>query len=133
MTNSASKSACVTLTSPVVKPSQWKVEEPGTIPNPVLSQTFELLAKNAHGNVMIKYGFQLKQWFVNLGLGGFGYYDTLSCCNKIGYHLSRLKDLTNASCQGLALGAFCRVGVGTTPTSPNNLYQRIIGARFYSE
>ena len=133
MTNSTNKSVHVTLTGPVAKPEQWVSDDPGTIYKPVLPQTFELVGKDARGNVKIKYGFQLKQWFVNRGPDGFGYDNTLSWCNKIGYRLPQIKDLTNAACHGLESGTFCTGGVGTTPISPNNEYQRIIGAGFYSE
>lgn len=133
MTNSTNKSVHVTLTGPVARPDQWESDDPGTISKPVLPQTFELVGKDARGNAVIKYGFQLKQWFVNRGPTGFGYDNTLSWCNKIGYRLPQIKDLTNAACHGLASGTFCTGGVGTTPISPNNEYQRIIGAGFYSE
>ncbi|MBI0155493.1 hypothetical protein, partial [Gilliamella sp. W8128] len=120
----------VTLTGPVAKESQWYSNNPGRIDRPSLPQVFELVGRDSSGNAVVKYGFKLKQWFVS---GGFFIqtFSGTSWCNKIGYRLPKVKDLTNASCPGEE--ERCRGAVGATPSSPRNKYMRHIGAGLFSE
>lgn len=75
----------------------------------------------------------LKQWFVNRGTNSYTYPSTLSWCNSLGYRVPKVKDLTNASCQGSNSCTECDGSVGATPFSPDNFHQRHIGAGFFSE
>ncbi|OTQ71672.1 hypothetical protein B6C90_11145 [Gilliamella apis] len=144
MTNSTSTSVRVTLTGPVVTdPNQWASDNPDRIGRPSLPQTFELVGRDSSGNAVVKYGFELKQWFVHRGLdsryNGSNYYSASSWCNKIGgYRVPKVRDLTNASCQGVSSNtSFCQnYGneiVAATPSSPQNSYKHYIGAGFMSE
>ncbi|MCX8661481.1 hypothetical protein J3T98_10985, partial [Gilliamella sp. B2772] len=91
-------------------------------------QTFELVGRDSQGNEAVKYGFELKQWFVNRGPSSYHYSDTLSWCNSFGYRMVKIKDLTNAvsSAKGETIS-------GATPSSSGNYYQRQIGAGFFTE
>ena len=135
--DSSGKSFRVTLTGPVATPDQWDSSEPGEIFKPHLPQQFELKAINGSGNTVAKYGFELKQWFVNRGDNNrYDRSNTSSWCNKIGYRLSVIKDLTNASCRGLSenpLSTCQGITNNALFLSTNNYYQRIIGAGFFSE
>ena len=133
MTNSTATSVRVTLSGPYATESQHNSVNPGLISKPILPQTFELVGRDGQGNPVVKYGFTLKQWFVNRGTVRNAYSNTLSWCNSIGYRLSDVKDLTNASCRGNNSGNWCQDSVGANPSSPNNLYQRHIGAGFFTE
>ena len=133
MTNSSRKGVRVTLTGPAASLSQHSSDNPGRISKPNLPQTFELVGRGNNGNVVVKYGFVLKQWFVNRGDVFATYPNTLSWCNNIGYDMPKVKDLTNASCQGSSSGTACQGSVGATPSSSNNSYQRQIGAGFFTE
>ena len=82
---------------------------------------------------MLKYGFELKQWFVNSGNNEKNHSSATSWCTNIGYRVPKAKELTNASCQGRDSGAWCQGAVGATPSSPNNWYRRHIGAGFITE
>ena len=129
----------VTLNGPVATPQQWRVDDPGwagkKIIAPSLPQTFELVGKgkDSHNNdIMLKYGFVLKQWFVNRGSKTAVASRQGSWCLNLGlglgYRLPRLRELTNASfCSG---SYFC-------PKSdyPSNTYHysRRIGAGFLAE
>ena len=60
----------------------------------------------------------------------------LPWCNSLGYRLSNVRDLTNASCQGYnseKCGDYANEVVGATPSSPQNTYMRHIGAGFFTE
>ena len=130
MTNSTKESVRVTLTGPVATPSQRVSDNPGYLPKPVLPQTFELVGKDSKGNAVVKYGFQLKKWFITKG----DEYDTKgdcftikSWCNSIGYRMVLVNDVTNAYYEenGINLGAL--------PSSQNYSLQRNIGAGLFSE
>ncbi|MCX8595525.1 hypothetical protein J3U23_11100, partial [Gilliamella sp. B3367] len=123
----------VTLTGPYATESQHNSDSPSPISNPTLPQTFELVGRDSNGTPVVKYGFTLKQWFVNRGSKRDTYSNTLSWCNSIGYRLVKVKDLTNASCRGIGSGDSCSGSVGATPSSPNNLYMRHIGSGFFTE
>ena len=140
MTNLTNGSVRVTLTGPVATKSQWESENPDSIDRPSLPQTFELVGRDSSGNAVLKYGFELKQWFVNRGLNWYSYSSMESWCNKIGgYHLPKMKDLTNASCRSTIFVGVCdnyanKVNALTaTPLSSRNSYMRYIGAGFFSE
>ena len=115
----------VTLTGPVAKASQWNSNNPGLIAKPTLPQTFELIGHYVHnGKKAVKYGFEIKQWFVNRGKGFYTYSNMESWCNKIGYRMPTVKDLTNAKRHEVT---------GATPSSSGDYYQRRIGASFIAE
>ena len=126
MTNSSTESVRVTLTGPVATSSLHSSRNPGLISKPTLPQTFELIGRDSRGDTVVKYGFTIKQWFVNRGSKSDFYSNTLSWCNSIGYRMSRVKDLTNA----LRTDA---VVSGALPASSGNWYQRHIGAGFFTE
>ena len=132
MTNSTNTRVRVTLTGPVATQSQWQSQYPSRIDKPSLPQVFELVGRDSSGNAVVKYGFELKQWFVNRGSTYVrDPYSMESWCNKIGYRVPKVKDLTNASCQDR--DDWCQGGVGATPSSPYTNYQRHIGAGFITE
>ena len=123
MSNSTATSVRVTLTGPYATPSQISSANPGPLSTISLPQTFELVGRDSQGNPVVKYGFTLKQWFVNRGSVKKSYPNTLSWCNSIGYRMPRVRDLTNSNYNNL----------GATPPSPSNHYQRRIGSGFFTE
>ena len=135
MTKSTSTSVHVTLTGP--RSSQGKSKNPSRIDKISLPQVFELVGRDSpggRGNVIVKYGFVLQQWFVSRGDNLNNYSDLLSWCTKIGdYRVPMVKELTNATCQGNGASYKCEGAVGATPSSPNNHFQRRIGAGFLTE
>ncbi|OCF98299.1 hypothetical protein A9G08_08290 [Gilliamella sp. wkB195] len=128
MSNSTATRVHVTLTGPAATLSQHSSSNPGSIPKPTLPQIFELVGRDSRGNDVLKYGFILKKWFVNRGSMRDDYSNTLSWCNRIGYRMSRVRDLTNA-----VRGGWGWPISGATPNSPGNWYQRRIGAGFFTE
>ena len=134
MSNSTATSVRVTLIGPYATPSQHSSDNPSRISTPSLPQTFELVGRDNNGNPVVKYGFTLKQWFVHRGVAYKGYSDTLSWCNRIGYRVPRVKDLTNASCPpGSYNDSSCRGSVGAIPSSPDNYSMRHISSGFFTE
>ena len=142
MTDSTSTSVRVTLTGPAVTDrSQWESENPRRIDRISLPQVFELVGRDSRGNAVVKYGFELKQWFVNRGTYWYEYYsvsgaDVSSWCNKIGgYRLPNVRDITNASCRANNDNPedACNGLVEATPTSPDKILRRYIGAGFFTE
>ena len=132
MSNSTATSVRVTFTGPLsTEPGMSTTPTP--ITNPNLPQTFELVGRDSNGNPVVKYGFVLKQWFVNSGPAVNYYPNIVLWCNGLGYQVAQVKDLSNASCRGLESGDWCTGLVGATPSSPNNLYQRYIGGGLNSE
>ncbi|OTQ81310.1 hypothetical protein [Gilliamella apis] len=124
----------VKLTGPSAKDFQLNSDLPGSVAKPVLPQTFELVGKDSQGNPLIKYGFQLKQWYVHRGANNYYTYpSTLSWCSNIGYRLPQIKDLTNAICAGPWWDEECQGSVSATPSSNGNNFQRVIGGGFFSE
>ena len=123
MSNSTNTGVRVTLKGPVVTDSSqhWS-ENPRRIYRPSLPQTFELIGRDRKGNSVVKYGFKLKQWFVNRGQAQFDYSHTVSWCNRIGYSMPRVVDLTNSTYER-----------GANFPSSGNYYQRRIGAGFFTE
>ncbi|MBI0155491.1 hypothetical protein [Gilliamella sp. W8128] len=134
MTDSTKNWVRVTLTGPVATRSQQQSDNPSRIARPSLPQVFELVGRDRSGNAVVKYGFELKQWFVHRGTQVFTIYSrNLSWCNNIGYRLPKVRDLTNAVCQGWSSRDHCEGAVGATPSSPENRFRRHIGAGFFTE
>ncbi|OCF95383.1 hypothetical protein A9G08_00675 [Gilliamella sp. wkB195] len=124
MSNSTATGVRVTLTGPVATESQWNSSNPGPITKPTLPQTFELVGRDSSGKAIVKYGFTLKQWFVNRGKTYYSYPSMESWCNSIGYRLPKVKDLTNAKRYEIT---------GGTPSSSGDYYMRTIGASLLAE
>ena len=125
--DSSGTSVRVLLEGPAAKESQMNVLEPGNIHRPSLPQVFEFVGRDSSGKAIAKYGFELKQWFVNATRTKDqykNYQEQISWCRSIGYRMPEIKDLTNAI-RGDKSGA--------TPASPGNYYQRRIGAGFFTE
>ena len=123
----------VTLTGPVVTdPNQWQSENPDSIGRPSLPQTFELVGRDSSGNAVVKYGFELKQWFVFRG-DVWGYREFW--CNKIGgYRLPNVNDLTNASCKDRdGREGVCTDFEADRPSPNDTPASRQIGGGFFSE
>jgi hypothetical protein len=122
----------VTLTGPVATPAQISSSSPGNISRPALPAIFEVVGRDSSGRAVIKYGFRLKQWFVNRGHKEDSAPNQASWCNSIGYSMPRVRDLTNAQCTGG--DSWCKGSEGaTTPPSPENYYQRQIDSGFFTE
>ncbi|SCB72524.1 hypothetical protein GA0061081_10167 [Gilliamella bombicola] len=132
ITDKSSYVTRVTLSGPRADSAQISSNSPSSLIVPSLPQTFELVGRDGRGHE-VRYGFVLKQWFVNRG----NKRDTLSnqstWCGSLGYRLPQIKDLTNAMCG--ALPAFpCRNGIdGSLPSSFDDHYMRHMGAGFFSE
>ncbi|OCG10139.1 hypothetical protein A9G24_11015 [Gilliamella sp. App6-5] len=111
--------ARVRLTGPEAS-NQWYNSNPSRIAKPRLPQTFELVGRDIYGGEVVKYGFVLRQWFVNRGNQAKAYSDQLAWCNSLGYRMPRVRDLTNSNYNDL----------GATLV---NHYKRHIGAGFFTE
>ncbi|WP_176700321.1 hypothetical protein, partial [Gilliamella sp. Gris1-4] len=116
----------VTLTGPRASSSQISSSNPGSLTRPSLPQTFELVGRDSNGNE-VRYGFKLRQWFVNRGSVKKDYSDHLIWCRSLGYRMPRVSDLTNA------VRTDNPPISGATPSSSDNNYQRHIGAGFFTE
>ena len=125
----------VTLDGPFAKQTEWEADEPsveGGKPN--LPQTFELVGRyDDNGPAIVKYGFVLKQWFVNRGNIKTNNEKMANWCRKIDYRLPQVKDLTNSVCRGAGSFEFCKGVEGAHPESDDNYFTRAIGAGFFSE
>ncbi|OCF95361.1 hypothetical protein A9G08_00555 [Gilliamella sp. wkB195] len=127
MSNPTATSVRVTLTGPYATTSQHSSSSPRPVSKPTLPQTFELVGRDSQGNPVVKYGFTLKQWFVNRGSWYGDFLPSSHWCGIIGYRMPRVKDLTNAvRTEYLAIS-------GATPRSPGNQYMRYIGSGFFTE
>ena len=135
MTDSTNTSVKVTLTGPAVTdPNQWYSDNPSRIARPSLPQVFELVGRDSSGNAVVKYGFELKQWFANRGDYTSNLSSLSSWCNKIGgYRVPNVKDLTNSFCRGNNTEDACNDLVEATPSSPDVFFSRYIGAGFFTE
>ncbi|MWN31155.1 MULTISPECIES: hypothetical protein [unclassified Gilliamella] len=122
----------ITLKGPEAR-NQINNDNPNLITVPTLPQEFELEGHDSQGNVVVKYGFVLRQWFVNRGDKKSTALNQMTWCRSLGYQLPRVRDLTNAVCSGWHSGNWCQGAVGATPSSPQNTYQRRIGTGFFSE
>ena len=122
----------VTLHGPRASSGQINSSNPSSLTRPSLPQTFELVGRDRSGNE-VRYGFVLRQWFVNRGGQLKIYSDQLPWCNSLGYRMPRVRDLTNAKC-GVDSVFTCVNGAdGASPHSSGNNYMRYIGAGFLSE
>ena len=123
--------ARVKLTGPEAR-TQRNNPKPSQIAKPRLPQTFELVGRDRDGVEVVKYGFELRQWFVHRdNLNGYQHYsDQLAWCNGLGYRMSRVRDLSNAKC-GI-YWPFCSNGIDDSSSS-GNYYQRRIGGGFFAE
>jgi len=131
--NSSGTTVRVTLTGPVANEAQWQSDSPSIIYRPSLPQTFELVGRDSLDNAIIKYGFQLKKWFINRGNKSSNYSLALSWCRSIGYSVPQVKDLTNAVCSGPWSADNCQGAIGAIPSSTGNHYQHRINAGFFTE
>ena len=125
--DSSGTSVRVLLEGPAAKESQMIVLEPDNIHRPSLPQVFEFVGRDSSGKAIAKYGFELKQWFVNAARTSdqYKYYqEQISWCRNIGYRMPEIKDLTNAVREDKS---------GATPASQGNYFQRRIGAGFFPE
>ncbi|OCG04941.1 hypothetical protein A9G19_04035 [Gilliamella apis] len=137
MYDSTSTYVRVNLTGPFARNS---LTNPGRVNRPSLPQVFELVGRDSRGNAVVKYGFVLKQWFITLRSGSSSptpFDDALSWCNKTGYRMPKVRDLTNASS--------CHPGAcvdrryinefpgGATPSSPDVYMRRHIGTGLFTE
>jgi hypothetical protein len=118
----------VTLTGPVATLTQMSSDSPSTMLRPALPATFELVGRDSSGRAVIKYGFELKQWFVHQKTERHTYSDSLSWCNRIGYSMPKVRDLTNAVRTDVS-----PLPVGASPSSSGNYYMRNIDAGFFTE
>ena len=128
MTDVTSTSVRVTLTGPVATEKQQDSDEPsslGSIHKPVLPITFELVGVDPQSNKeVVKYGFQLKQWFVNRGGTSQPKDKNISWCENIGYRVPNYQELTNAPVSDIA---------STTSPSQDNHHTRAIDNGFFAE
>ncbi|MWN05999.1 hypothetical protein [Gilliamella sp. Pas-s95] len=117
----------VTLHGPKVDSAQISSSSPGSLARPSLPQTFELVGRDSSSGNEIRYGFVLRQWFVNRGNKGGTVSDQTAWCNSLGYRLPQVKDLTNA------VKTSNPPISGAAPSSSGNYYMRHIGAGFLTE
>ena len=124
----------VTLNGPRASSSQLSSSNPGQITVPSLPQRFELVGRDSSGNE-VRYGFELRQWFVHRADKRFSVSEQAAWCRSLGYHLSRVNEVTNAVCSGVGVNPAypCTGAVGATPPSSGNHYQRQIGAALFTE
>ena len=125
--------ARVTLNGPRASRTQISSSNPTPLTPPSLPQTFELVGSDRSGNE-VRYGFKLKQWFVNRGDKGDYLSNQTAWCDSLGYRMPKVSDLTNAKC-GVDNSNFPCVNSinGATPSSSGNYYMRYIGAGFFTE
>jgi hypothetical protein len=119
--NNNGTSVRVKLTGPAATADQIQADTPGSISKPILPQTFELVGYDSSDRAVVKYGFVLKQWFVNRGDKRDTPQNHASWCTNLGYRQIEVSDVTNAS------------GEGYVGSSSGNYYQRKIGAGLFSE
>ncbi|MWN04847.1 hypothetical protein [Gilliamella sp. Pas-s95] len=131
--NWTSSGTKVTLSGPKANSTQINSSNPSPLtPLPSLPQTFELVGRDSNSNE-VKYGFVLKQWFVNRVNKQDTQSNQISWCSSLGYRLARVSDLTNAKC-GISSSFPCVNGIDSgTPSSSVNRYMRYIGAGFFAE
>ncbi|WP_085164976.1 hypothetical protein [Gilliamella bombi] len=112
----------VTLNGPKADSTQINSDNPSSLTRPSLPQTFELVGRDRSGNE-VRYGFELRQWFVNRGGQRTSYSNQTTWCNSLGYRPPQVRNLTNSNYNNL----------GAAPSSSDNHYQRNIGAGFFTE
>ncbi|NUF28412.1 hypothetical protein [Gilliamella sp. ESL0254] len=122
ITDKSSYVTRVTLHGPRAS-SQLNSGNPSRLtPLPSLPQTFELVGRDRSGNE-VRYGFVLRQWFVNRSDKRDTQNNQSTWCSGLGYRLARVRDLTNSNNRSL----------GALPHSSGNHYMRHIGAGFFTE
>ncbi|MWN05652.1 hypothetical protein [Gilliamella sp. Pas-s95] len=115
--------ARVKLSGPRADDTQINSSRPSRLtPSLSLPQTVVLVGRDSRGNE-VRYGFVLKQWFVNRGNKLDTQSNQSTWCSRLGYRIARVSDLTNSSYSSL----------GATPRSSGNHYKRHIGAGFFTE
>ncbi|NUF28225.1 hypothetical protein GA0061081_10833 [Gilliamella bombicola] len=119
--------ARVKLSGPRAISTQINSNNPSPLtPLPSLPQTFELVGRDSRGNE-VRYGFVLKQWFVNRGSKLDTQSNQSTWCSSLGYRLASVSDLTNAvKTDSPSIS-------GALPSSSDNYYMRHIGAGFFTE
>ena len=150
----------VILTGPAASGDQIRTMPDTGVKKPTLPQVFELVGKGKDSNdndVVVKYGFVLKQWFVNRGdkprpdvydeslpdlngdknqippePGAAIVSEQIEWCRKIGYSLSRAMDLTNARQAWCPADTNCQIPKPSNPSIDNH-YQRKIAGGLLSE
>ncbi|MWN06792.1 hypothetical protein [Gilliamella sp. Pas-s95] len=134
ITDKSKRVVRVTLSGPRASSSQIQSANPSPLTVPSLPQTFELEGRDRNGNV-VRYGFVLKQWFVNRGDKRGTQANQSTWCSGLGYRIARVRDLTNAVCSGWKVNNSypCTGAVGAVPSSGNNVYKRHIGAGLFTE
>lgn len=95
---------------------------------PSLPKVFELEGKDSLGSVVVRYGFELKQWLVHRGNKKDTDLNQSTWCSSLGYHVPLVSDLTNSNCT--SVDSLCQ---GATLLSSVNYYQRQIGSGFFTE
>lgn len=131
--NQSGTSVRVTLTGPAANDSQIQSDYPAQLYRPSLPQTFELVGYDNSGSAIVKYGFELKKWFVNRGWQKGAQPSAATWCSSLGYRIIKVNDVTNAACVGIDSTQWCQGSVGAMPPSIRNHYQRRIEAGFFSE
>ncbi|MWN32520.1 MULTISPECIES: hypothetical protein [unclassified Gilliamella] len=116
----------VTLNGPRATDSQINSSNPSPLNKPILPQTFELEGRDSNDNVIVRYGFVLKQWFVYRSKRE-RHNEQSAWCSSLGYRTPQVSDLTNAT------RTMNPPFSGAIPSSPYNNYQRRIGAGFFTE
>ncbi|SCC34385.1 hypothetical protein GA0061081_12222 [Gilliamella bombicola] len=113
----------VTLHGPRASSAQINSDNPNPLDVPDLPQKFELVGRDSRGNE-VRYGFVLKQWFVNRGNKDDTKANQSTWCSSLGYHLPQMKDLFHFGCIGLD---------GLPCSGTRNNYRRLIGCGFFGE
>ncbi|NUF28134.1 hypothetical protein [Gilliamella sp. ESL0254] len=119
--------ARVRLSGPRADDTQIYSDNPSPLTVPSLPQRFELVGRDRRSGNEVRYGFVLKQWFVNRGNKTGSQSTQSTWCSRLGYHLPQVKDLTNAVRTG------SNPISGALPSSSDNYYKRHIGAGFFTE
>ncbi|NUF26445.1 hypothetical protein [Gilliamella sp. ESL0254] len=115
----------VILRGPRASGTQINSSRPSRLTVPSLPQRFELVGRDSRGNE-VRYGFVLKQWFVNRGSKLDTQSNQSTWCSSLGYRLASVSDLTNAVKADPSIS-------GALPHSSVNDYMRYIGAGFFTE
>ncbi|MFQ0993589.1 hypothetical protein ACGH6Q_00825 [Gilliamella sp. BG2] len=102
---------------------------------PRLPQRFELVGRDTYGVEVVKYGFVLQKWFItreDVLMGEDSYEKQLKWCRFWGYHMARVRELSNAKC-GIYNIFPCIDDINNRASSSGNYYQRRIGEGFFTE
>lgn len=110
----------VTLEGPAATIDQINSNTPNSIRKPILPARFELQGLSG-GTAIVKYGFEIKQWFINRDNIASTANVQNAWCNSTGYKVPKIMDLTNA------------VGSGASISNHRNNFLRRIGGGLFSE